>query len=77
MALPIKTWRYEWEEEGVRHLGPMAQDWHEKLGFGNHHDGKKIDIVDAFGVAIMAVQALTELVTSQNARIRKLEGKKK
>ncbi|MET7887430.1 tail fiber domain-containing protein [Streptomyces avermitilis] len=32
-ALPISTWRYLWEPEGVRHLGPMAQDWHAAFGF--------------------------------------------
>lgn len=77
MEVPISTWRYEWESKDVRHLGPVAQDWHEKLGFGNHHDGKMIDYVDAFGVALTTVQALAELVAQQNKRIRALEEKRK
>ncbi|MEU0193736.1 tail fiber domain-containing protein [Streptomyces afghaniensis] len=32
-ALPVSTWSYR-GEEGVRHLGPMAQDWYAALGLG-------------------------------------------
>lgn len=34
LCLPVSTWRYHWEPEHVRHLGPMAQDWHAAcIGF--------------------------------------------
>jgi hypothetical protein len=31
-ALPITQWRYKMEGDGARHLGPMAQGFHEAFG---------------------------------------------
>ena len=55
-ALPISTWRYLWEPEEVRHVGPMAQDWHAAFGF--NQDDTAIPVVDGLGVALVCVQAL-------------------
>jgi hypothetical protein len=55
-ALPVATWRYRWEPAGVRHLGPMAQDWHAAFGLGK--GDTTIPIVDAHGVLLVAIQAL-------------------
>ncbi|GAP49337.1 tail fiber domain-containing protein [Streptomyces azureus] len=54
-ALPVSTWSYR-GEEGVRHLGPMAQDWYAALGLGA--DDRTIHPIDANGVSVVAVQAL-------------------
>ena len=27
-ALPVTEWSYQWESPSVRHIGPMAQDFH-------------------------------------------------
>jgi len=56
LDLPISTWRYEWEPEGVTHLGPMAQDFAAAFGLGD--DDRVIAMVDAFGVLAVAVQAI-------------------
>ncbi|GHD30686.1 hypothetical protein GCM10010313_73570 [Streptomyces violarus] len=58
-ALPVSTWSYR-GEEGVRHLGPMAQDWYAALGLGA--DDRTIHPIDANGVAVVAVQALYRMV---------------
>jgi hypothetical protein len=58
-ALPISTWRYQWEDPKVRHLGPMAQDWAATFGLGE--DDTTIAMVDANGVALVAIQALYRL----------------
>ncbi len=55
-ALPVATWRYQWESAGVRHLGPMAQDWHATFGLGK--GDTTIPMVDAHGVLVVAIQAL-------------------
>ncbi|MGI5291143.1 tail fiber domain-containing protein [Nonomuraea polychroma] len=55
-SLPISTWRYAWEPEHVRHLGPMAQDWKATFGFGEEET--VIPFVDANGVAMVSIQAL-------------------
>ncbi|WP_245685151.1 tail fiber domain-containing protein [Streptomyces exfoliatus] len=70
-ALPVSTWRYLWEPEGVRHLGPMAQDWHAAFGF--NQDDTRIPVVDGLGVALVSIQALhrhVEELQDEVARLR-------
>ena len=31
-ALPVRSWRYKAQGEGVRHIGPTAQDFHRLMG---------------------------------------------
>jgi hypothetical protein len=69
--LPISTWTYNEEPSAVRHLGPMAQDFHASFGLGN--DDRTYYSVDAHGVALAAIQALERMVAAQEKRIDKLE----
>ncbi|MEU2242553.1 tail fiber domain-containing protein [Streptomyces sp. NPDC018338] len=69
-ALPISTWRYLWEPEEVRHLGPMAQDWHAAFGF--NQDDTRIPVVDGLGVALVCVQALHRRVEELTAEVGRL-----
>src|ERR687893_358613 len=72
-ALPVATWRYRWEAAGVRHLGPMAQDWHAtfRLGQGD----TTIPMVDAHGVLVVAVQALHRQLGELRAEVEQLHQK--
>jgi trimeric autotransporter adhesin len=54
-ALPISTWSYK-SESGVRHVGPMAQDFYAAFGVGA--DDRHITSIDEDGVALAAVKAL-------------------
>jgi len=56
VRLPISTWTYNNEPPGVRHVGPMAQDFHATFGVGASE--RFIAPVDAEGVALAAIQAL-------------------
>jgi hypothetical protein len=69
-ALPVATWRYLWEPAGVRHLGPMAQDWHAtfRLGKGD----TTIPMVDAHGVLVVAVQTLHRQLGELRAEVDQL-----
>jgi hypothetical protein len=69
--LPIATWTYLDEPTAVRHLGPMAQDFHASFGLGD--DDRTFHSVDAHGVALAAIQALERVVKQQELRIEKLE----
>jgi hypothetical protein len=51
-SLPISYWTYDFEP-GVRHLGPMSQDFVGAFGLGNTN--RKINMVDANGVAVVAI----------------------
>ncbi len=55
-ALPITTWRYREGEGEVRHIGPMAEDFHAAFGVG--YGPHTIADLDARGVALAAIQAL-------------------
>lgn len=67
VALPLSTWSYKSEDESVRHLGPMAQDFAAAFGLGA--DDRSISTVDAAGVALAAIQGLNDVVESQKRRI--------
>ncbi len=59
-GLPLTTWRLRDGEPGVRHLGPMAEDFYAAFGLG---DGDRaINTLDADGVAFAAIQGLYSLV---------------
>ena len=71
-TLPMSTWRYISEEDRtVRHIGPMAQDWHRAFGFSR--DDTTINMGDFDGVNLAAIQALDTRTTGQEARIEALE----
>jgi len=65
-GLPITTWNFK-TEPGVRHLGPMAQDF--KAAFEVGIDDKHIGVVDAQGVALAAIQGLNQKVVQLQAEL--------
>jgi hypothetical protein len=62
VGLPVHTWTYGWDDESVKHMGPMAQDFAAAFGLGDRDD--IIDMVDANGVLMAAVQALLDRVVA-------------
>lgn len=71
-ALPISTWAYT-NGPSVRHIGPVAQDFHAAFRFGD--SDKHIATVDADGVAFAAIQGLHQMVQEKEARIAELEAR--
>ena len=70
--LPISEWSYI-IDPGVRHVGPMAQDFHAAFGLGK--DERHIATVDADGVALAAIQALTRMVEEQRTELAQLKAR--
>jgi hypothetical protein len=79
--LPISTWSYV-SERGVRHVGPMAQDFYAAFRVGE--DDRHITSIDEDGVALAAIKALhaenaalrarvTAMTTSQASMQRQLQ----
>ena len=62
-ALPISRWSYR-TERGVRHAGPMAQDFYAAFKLGE--DDRHITSIDEDGVALAAIKALH----AENARLQ-------
>ena len=68
--LEVTQWSYDHEPD-VRHVGPMAQDFHAAFGVGA--DDRHIHPVDANGVTLLAIQALyarVEALEEENRRLR-------
>ena len=71
--LPISTWNFKDENESIRHLGPMAQDFHAAFALGA--DDKHLASLDSGGVALAAIQGLYELVQEKDHEITDLKAR--
>jgi hypothetical protein len=69
-AVPVSTWNYSTTSPKLRHIGPMAQDFHAAFGVGG--DPRYIATVDAQGVALAAIQGLHTLVRAKDAELAAL-----
>ncbi len=68
--LPVSSWSYR-SEPGVRHVGPMAQDFRASFGLGD--DDRVIHPIDESGVTIAAIQALYQRVLRDEQSIAALQ----
>lgn len=71
LRLPVSTWRYVGQNDSVRHLGPMAQDFFALFGLGE--DERYIGALDADGVAFAAIQGMYQLVQEKETLIAALQ----
>ena len=69
--LPITSWAFK-QDPKQRHIGPMAQDFHAAFGLSGTDD-KHINLSDAAGVSLVAIQELTKRLQEKDARIAALE----
>jgi hypothetical protein len=69
--VPISTWNYISEGRGVRHMGPMAEDFFEtfRLGTGN----TSIGVQDLAGVSLSAIQELDQRTTELQQKTAEVE----
>jgi hypothetical protein len=70
-GLPISKWSYLWDGPAVRHLGPMSQDFMAAFHLGD--DERRIDLLDANGVNMVAIQALYRRVIALEAIMARLD----
>lgn len=68
--LPLYSWSYLRETEDVRHLGPVAEDFHAAFGLGR--DAQHIAPTDTAGVALAAIQALARQLEEKDRDILEL-----
>jgi hypothetical protein len=66
-GLPLSEWNFK-SDSGVRHIGPMAQDFYAAFNVGS--DDKHIAVVDEGGVALAAIQGLNQKVEEQHAELK-------
>ncbi len=65
--LPITTWSYK-QDNSVKHIGPVAQDFQAAFGVGT--DDKHIATVDADGVALAAIRGLYEIMQEKDSQMK-------
>ena len=69
--LPIHTWRFADNSvhgDGVRHLGPMVEDFHDAFDLDEPDDA--IATVDADGVVFAAIQGTLNRLKTRNKNLR-------
>jgi hypothetical protein len=69
-SVPLSTWNYKSQDRGIRHLGPMAQDFSAAFGLGESN--LLINTVDIDGINMAAVKAVadrTDALRADNARL--------
>ena len=72
VALPINSWSYK-KEQGVTHMGPIAEDFYQSFGLGSTPKG--ISSVDTGGVALAAIQGLYTQLQQKDSVINEQQRK--
>jgi trimeric autotransporter adhesin len=70
-SVPVSTWSYRAQDNSIRHIGPMAQDFYRAFGVGE--DRKHIDSIDADGVALAAIKGLNRKVERLQRKVASLK----
>lgn len=65
--MPVREWNYKAQDQAIRHIGPTAQDFHAAFGLGQ--DERRINTLDADGVALAALRALEARTRADNERL--------
>ena len=72
-ALRVRNYKMKDQNDGTRHIGPVAQDFHNAFEYGGNETS--INMADADGVLLAAVQALYEQNQALGRRVAELEAK--
>lgn len=68
--LSITTWNYKTDEEDIRHMGPVAQDFRGAFKLGD--SDKTIATTDKVGVSLAAIKALNTKLKGKDVEIKSL-----
>lgn len=72
-SVPVNSWNYIAEGAGVRHVGPMAEEFHAAFGLGTGNT--TIGVQDLTGITLAAVKALEERTVELRQKSLELEQK--
>ena len=70
LTLPITEWSYRTDEAGIRHMGPVSEDFGAVFELGR--DNQHVSPVDLSGVAFAAIQGLHQIVRERDSQIEEL-----
>jgi hypothetical protein len=66
----MNSWNYKTQDKSIRHIGPIAQDFHAAFGYGE--DERHIAEVDEGGIALAAIQGLNTKIEEKDAKMESL-----
>lgn len=69
--LPLSTWNFKSDEDSIRHIGPMAQDFSKLFDLGQNDT--TISPSDKIGVSMAAIQELHKQMKTKDDKINALE----
>ena len=72
-ALPMQYWNYKTQDASIRHIGPVAQDFHAAFDLGE--DDLHLNSIDMDGVNMAAIQALAKRTHELRAKNATLEAR--
>jgi hypothetical protein len=72
-AMPLQEYNLKSQDADIRHIGPVAQDFHAAFGYGESE--LAINMEDADGVAMAAIQGLYERVQALEAENAQLDAR--
>jgi hypothetical protein len=72
LDMPITSWSYK-RDPGVRHIGPMSEDFFAAFAVGT--DDKGISVTDSAGVTLAAIQGLNQVVQEKDKEISDLRSR--
>lgn len=73
-SIEVTKWNYITQDEKIKHIGPMAQDFHKHFNIGN--DSTRINSMDFDGINLLLLQAVYEKTLNydnQNKKLTELE----
>lgn len=73
VQMPISEYSYISQDESIRHMGPMAQDFHPLFGLGE--DELRISAMNLAGIALAAIQGLDTKFSFSADRLFALEAR--
>ena len=72
-ALEIAEWNYIDTDDQIKHIGPVAEEFYEAFKLGETRKG--ISSVDSAGVALLAIQGLSQQLDDKQAKIENMEAR--
>jgi hypothetical protein len=71
--LPIREWRLSADPAGADHIGPLSEDLRSAFGVGS--DSRSLTPSDEAGVALAAMQALSQIDKRLSSKVGQLEAR--
>ena len=69
VAMPIQEFALRSQADDIRHIGPVAEDFHEHFPYGE--DPRLINTADLDGIALSAIQGLNRKLEEKDLELRR------